>query len=476
MKSLVYEVSRRIGKFSKEFRSLQPIPRARVPVIQGVYFGGHNPHEDDGSIHFDICFLNDIAVANSSLLREYSLVDSRVKDLMLSVKRWSKENNISSAKDNTISSYAWINLVIFYLQCLGFVPNLQSKELMAACGVTPDREEYWHTVNKLDTCTLKLSEVTSAGCWNLPDHFHDISVTELLYGFFEFYTSSFLSSFYAVSMKRGDMTLSKLTCRKTTAFLCIEDPFETFDSYCPHDLGAPASEGGRELIMKCFHASEAHLRSMLGGAEAPTSIWPVPEPRKEKTKNNNSKRDNKATKASRKRTENDEPKKKMEVEQNGGPKNQAPNLNQRNNQKDVNGKNTNGSPNEATEGNKSRKKKNKKKKKKNQQQQQQQQQQQNILTISETETKEDQPSQAPPEPSPHDLDQESMKKVRAESSNTSTNDPREEETRKKGRRGRGGGRGRGRSKGRGGGRGRGRGKEGANKGNQSQKTEEHLDN
>ena len=115
----------------------------------------NNPHMVNGSIDFDICLLNDIAVANSELLRQYSLVNVRVKQLMMIVKFWAKTNNISTAQDNCISSYAWMNLVVFYLQCLGLVPNLQCRELFDLAGVTyNDTKNYWHSVNNLDTCYM----------------------------------------------------------------------------------------------------------------------------------------------------------------------------------------------------------------------------------------------------------------------------------------------------------------------------------
>jgi DNA polymerase sigma len=152
---------------------------------------------------FDICFLNDIAVANSSLIREYSIVDPRVRPLMLAVKKWTKAFKIDSAKDNYISSYAWINLVIFYLQCLGFVPNLQSTELIKAVGVTPNPEgNYWHFVNNLDTCTLTWNQVEKGEAWKQPAELQAIPVSALLYGFFEFYTRRFPSGVFAVASRK----------------------------------------------------------------------------------------------------------------------------------------------------------------------------------------------------------------------------------------------------------------------------------
>jgi hypothetical protein len=227
---------------------------------------------------FDICFLNDIAVANSSLIREYSLVDTRVKSLMLAIKRWAKEYSINSAKDNYVSSYAWMIMVIFYLQWLGFVPNLQCPQLMQAVGVVPDPEgNYWHFVNHLDTCFLTWAQVNQAKAWAQPTELKNIPISGLLYGFFEFYSQRFSPAFYAISIKRGDISLPKTSFRKRTLFFCIEDPFETFDSHCPHDLSAPVSENGVKDMMQFLRDGEEHLRNVfLGKTTQETGPWPKP--------------------------------------------------------------------------------------------------------------------------------------------------------------------------------------------------------
>ena len=196
---------------------------------------------------------------------------------MLAVKRWAKEFNINSAKDNTISSYTWINLVIFYLQCLGFFPNLQDRRLMEMAGLTPDPiGNFWHSVNDLDTCFLTWSQVTSTNVWERPAELDDVSVSELVYGFFEFYSQRFPSAIYAVSIRRGKTSLPRMESRKKSLFICIEDPFETFDSYCSHDLGSHATEVGVKDISQYLKDAEEHLRELLLGGSFEGGLWPAP--------------------------------------------------------------------------------------------------------------------------------------------------------------------------------------------------------
>ncbi len=278
------EHSRRVGPSNvDEFREIEAVPRARVPVIKGVYTDANNPHSEDGSLHFDICLLNDIAVANSGLIKEYSDVDIRVKSLMIAVKRWTKDNKINAAHDNTLSSYTWINMVIFYLQCIGFVPNLQCPALMRECkhemgwGKSRRRQD---NINNLNTAYLKWNGQVDR-VWKRPKEIDEkfSSVSMLLYGFFRFYSHEFPSHMYLVSIKRGGEARIPKTVfpDRASLHICIEDPFETYDSHFPHDLGRPADEAGSMLISRCLHNSEEHLRRFLFGGDIPSveDLWPI---------------------------------------------------------------------------------------------------------------------------------------------------------------------------------------------------------
>ena len=239
---------------------------------------------------FDICFLNDIAVANSSLLREYSLIDDSVREIMVVVKKWAKDNKVCAAQDNTLSSYAWLNMVVFYLQCLGFVPNLQCPNLMEQVGYKRDSQNYWHNVNDLDTCYLTFEQVSKV--WKQPEQFSSktISNTALLYGFFHFYSIGFDRSVSMISVKRGkDEILPKTVFRKCSPFFCIEDPFETFDSHMPHDLGIPVNEPQTRRIFDLLQGAEEHLRAHLlaqrdEDVEDMAALWPWPPVESEQDK------------------------------------------------------------------------------------------------------------------------------------------------------------------------------------------------
>jgi len=61
------------------------------------------------------------------------------------------------------------------------------------------------------------------------------------------------------------------------SFLSIEDPFETYDSHCPHDLGAPANTYGSTKIRSCLRDAEEHLRMVLCSENVcEERLWPNP--------------------------------------------------------------------------------------------------------------------------------------------------------------------------------------------------------
>ncbi|KAK4052284.1 hypothetical protein OIO90_004365 [Microbotryomycetes sp. JL221] len=105
------------------------LPRARIPIIKltmpptsSVPFG----------MSCDIGFENRLALENTRLLRTYSLVDSRLRVLVLFLKVWTKRRKINNPYRGTLSSYGFVLLVIHYLAQVrkpAVLPNLQQLPL-----------------------------------------------------------------------------------------------------------------------------------------------------------------------------------------------------------------------------------------------------------------------------------------------------------------------------------------------------------
>lgn len=272
LKRHVYAVRGKLQQCKKDFFDTEAVARARVPVVKGTYRFAENPYTNDGSLHFDICFFNDIAVRNSMLIRDYTEVCQTSKDLMMAVKKWAKEKKICSSADQKLSSYAWMILVIHYLQQIGVLPNLQCAELMKKAGFEPDPS---HAVNALNTAFLPWEQVKQMNVWDQPAELDDVPVSVLLHGFFRYMSMHFPSRLLAASIQTSSSIPRPLSPKCSLSFLCIEDPFETFDSHCPHDLGSPANSNAQSEIMTLLAEAECHVRTVLLGGEG--ELWNKPK-------------------------------------------------------------------------------------------------------------------------------------------------------------------------------------------------------
>jgi DNA polymerase sigma len=59
---------------------------------------------------------NTLALFNSQLLKAYTSFDPRVRQLCFVIKHWAKRRCIADPYRGSPSSYAWVLLVINYLQ------------------------------------------------------------------------------------------------------------------------------------------------------------------------------------------------------------------------------------------------------------------------------------------------------------------------------------------------------------------------
>jgi terminal uridylyltransferase len=83
-------------------------PKARVPIVA--------LKDSITGLKCDICMCNQLAVLNSRLLRCYMQLDPRAKPLAFCVKHWAKRRSVNDPYHGSPSSYAWVLLVIHYLQ------------------------------------------------------------------------------------------------------------------------------------------------------------------------------------------------------------------------------------------------------------------------------------------------------------------------------------------------------------------------
>ena len=68
-------------------------------------------------------------IRNTHLLRTYAQVDSRVRPMVIAVKKWAGSRDINDASCGTLSSYSLVLMIIHYLQCGANPPVLKSLQV-----------------------------------------------------------------------------------------------------------------------------------------------------------------------------------------------------------------------------------------------------------------------------------------------------------------------------------------------------------
>lgn len=81
---------------------------ARIPIVQF--------HDEVSGLDCDISLHNPLALANTKLLRTYSNIDQRVRQMAYIIKHWAKRRHINSPQDGTLSSYGYILTILHFLQ------------------------------------------------------------------------------------------------------------------------------------------------------------------------------------------------------------------------------------------------------------------------------------------------------------------------------------------------------------------------
>jgi DNA polymerase sigma len=88
--------------------NVQELLRARVPIIK--------VSDPVSGFQIDLCLNNELVHHNTDLLRSYVGLDHRIRPLALLVKYWAKLRCVNETYRGTLSSYAYVLLLINYLQ------------------------------------------------------------------------------------------------------------------------------------------------------------------------------------------------------------------------------------------------------------------------------------------------------------------------------------------------------------------------
>ncbi|KAJ2160799.1 hypothetical protein GGF46_001987 [Coemansia sp. RSA 552] len=213
------------------------VPRARVPIVK-IW-------DPALRIASDINVNNTIALHNTRMLQTFVALDGRVRPFVMAVKHWTKCREINDAAfGGTLSSYAWVNLAIQFLQTRNPpilpvlhppAPSLNAERCMDVGDVDLT----------FDDDILRLREFGAANAESLGF---------LLYAFFRTYAYEFDYRHQVVSLRSGCF-LTKAQkgwdVGRPSRIFCIEEPFSTWLNL-GHSANTTSVEGIRQEFQRAF--------------------------------------------------------------------------------------------------------------------------------------------------------------------------------------------------------------------------------
>jgi hypothetical protein len=190
-------------RYGEEF-AVSKIESARVPIL--IVKKGEK-------VEINISFNHEVVIHNSALLRAYSSISPRVRELVVLVKHWAKRREINDALQGSLSSYSYVLLVVAFLQQNGLLPDLQNPpESLFPTRPLPER------ITDNGRCSTWFLEDGYEGFSyahsfkHYADKLSKKSLTTLLVEFFEFYLYdvNFVTDVVAVSRVIRHRTVGSL--------------------------------------------------------------------------------------------------------------------------------------------------------------------------------------------------------------------------------------------------------------------------
>ncbi|KAJ3229180.1 hypothetical protein HDU78_009193 [Chytriomyces hyalinus] len=205
-------------------RDVKMLTRARVPIVK--------IRDAITGIRCDIGFQSKLVLYNTRLLKAYSRIDPRFRELVFIVKYWSKQRNINEPYFGTLSSYCFVLMVIHFLQIRGVLPCLQqiAHDGQNVPNITIDEANVYFCED-VDT-------LVSSGKWTCTN---TETVGELVVAFFKYFSAEFPYVHGVASVRTGSVLskedkgwtkdrqqeMNRSGTVKDRYWLCVEDPFET---------------------------------------------------------------------------------------------------------------------------------------------------------------------------------------------------------------------------------------------------------
>ncbi|XP_044531915.1 terminal uridylyltransferase 4 [Gracilinanus agilis] len=211
-------------------KNILPITTAKVPIVKFE-------HRRSG-LEGDISLYNTLAQHNTRMLATYAAIDPRVQYLGYTMKVFAKRCDIGDASRGSLSSYAYILMVLYFLQQRDppVIPVLQ--EIFDGKQIPQRMVDGWNAFFFDDMEELK-KRLPSLGQ-------NTETLGELWLGLLRFYTEEFDFKEYVISIRQKKL-LTTFEKQWTSKCIAIEDPFDL-----NHNLGAGVSRKMTNFIMKAF--------------------------------------------------------------------------------------------------------------------------------------------------------------------------------------------------------------------------------
>ncbi|KAG7257853.1 hypothetical protein CRUP_007426 [Coryphaenoides rupestris] len=167
-------------------KNILPITTAKVPIVKFE-------HRQSG-LEGDISLYNTLAQHNTRMLATYAAIDPRVQFLGYTMKVFAKRCDIGDASRGSLSSYAYILMVLYFLQQRQppVIPVLQ--EIFDGTSVPECMVDGWNAFffNDIDDLRRRLPELQQ----------NKESVGELWLGLLRFYTEEFDFKEHVISIRQ----------------------------------------------------------------------------------------------------------------------------------------------------------------------------------------------------------------------------------------------------------------------------------
>jgi hypothetical protein len=219
------------------FTILEEVLHARIPILKLRF---------ENMLDVDLSCHNPAPLRNTRLLKAYSSLDPRIRDLGIAIKLWGKRAGVCDATKANLSSYAFTLLLVYFMQVHA---DLQLPVLpvhLFESGISKEADEALEDAKRTWKCRL--------------------TILEMMARFFAFYaggdSDSFLWGSEVVSIRRGcrlatsDASFLWLRGRHTHR-LHIEDPYQL-----ERNLHCVLGEAEEDQLRSCFKEAKGDIDSI----------------------------------------------------------------------------------------------------------------------------------------------------------------------------------------------------------------------